>query len=131
MKISCGQVLVGRACIVREDLNYGFSNHITRLRVNEKIIIPEWLVYSINYLWLKGYFLALCRKWIGQAGVNVTMLKSTKIPLPPLEEQKQIVAYLDELSKTVKSIIKLQQGTDEELEKLIPAILDKAFKGEL
>ena len=123
--------LVGRACIIREDLNYGFSNHITRLRVNEKLIIPEWLVSSINYLWLRGYFLAICRKWIGQAGVNMTMLKNTKIPLPSLEEQKQIATYLDKLSKTIKSLNKLQQSTDEELEKLVPAILDKAFKGRL
>ena len=123
--------LVGRACIVREDLNYGFSNHITRLRVNKKLITPEWLVSSINYLWLRGYFLAICRKWIGQAGVNTTMLKNTKIPLPPLEEQKQIVTYLDKLSKTIKYLKKLQQTTDEELEKLVPAILDKAFKGRL
>ena len=123
--------LVGRACIVREDLNYGFSNHITRLRVNKKLITPEWLVSSINYLWLRGYFLAICRKWIGQAGVNMTMLKNTKIPLPSLEEQKQIATYLDKLSKTIKSLKKLQQSTDEELEKLVPAILDKAFKGRL
>jgi len=123
--------LVGRACIIREDLNYGFSNHITRLRVNKKVITPEWLVFSINWLWLRGYFLAICRKWIGQAGVNMTMLKNTKIPLPSLEEQKQIATYLDKLSRTMKSLRKLQQNIDEELEQLVPAILDKAFKGRL
>ncbi|RLF03384.1 MAG: hypothetical protein DRJ59_00805 [Thermoprotei archaeon] len=53
------------------------------------------------------------------------------IPLPTLEEQKHIVAHLDKVSKTIESLRKLQQITDKELEKLVPAILDKAFKGEL
>ncbi|QOJ78887.1 hypothetical protein IG193_09115 [Infirmifilum lucidum] len=33
--------------------------------------------------------------------------------------------------KKVESLKKFQQSTEEELEKLTPAILDKAFKGEL
>lgn len=123
--------LVGRACIVKEDLNYGFSNHITRLRVNQEIIIPEWLAWNINYLWLKGYFLEICRKWIGQAGVNTKMLKSTKIFLPPIDEQKKMVQYLDKIKATIKSLKVVQQKTEEEFKELVPAILDKAFRGEL
>jgi len=123
--------LVGRACLVKEDLDCAFSNHITRLRVNMQLITPEWLTWNINYLWLKGHFLTICRKWIGQAGVNTTMLESTKIFLPPLEEQKKMIAYLAKISEIIESLKKLQQRTEGELEKLVPAILDKAFKGEL
>ena len=123
--------LVGRACIVREDLNFGFSNHITRLRVNRQLVIPEWLVWNINYLWLKGHFLNICRKWIGQAGVNTKMLKSTKIFLPPIDEQKKMVQYLDKIKATIRSLKVVQQKTEEEFKELVPAILDKAFRGEL
>lgn len=120
--------LVGRACLVKENLDYAFSNHITRLRVNKRLIAtPEWLVLSINYLWLKRYFLSICRKWIGQAGVNTKMLKSIKIPLPPLEEQKRIVARIEELVSRAEEAKRLRRMAREEAEKIMQVALHKAF----
>ena len=58
-------------------------------------------------------------------------LENQIVPLPPLEEQKKIATYLDRLSEIIRSLGKLQQMTEKELEKLVPIILDKAFKGEL
>ena len=66
-----------------------------------------------------------------QPRVIIDELLEYPIPLPPLEEQKNIVASLDKLSKITESLRKLQQSTEEELEQLVPAILDKAFKGRL
>jgi len=122
--------LVGRACLVKENLSYGFSNHITRLRADKNLITSEWMVLAINYLWLQGYFLKICQKWIGQAGVNTKMLKSTYIPLPPLPEQRRIVAHLYSIQKKVAVLQKLQEETEKEAEKLRESILYKAFRGE-
>jgi len=41
------------------------------------------------------------------------------------------VAYLDSLQAKVDELKKLQAATGKELEKLVPSILDRAFKGEL
>lgn len=109
----------------------GFSNHITRLRVNEKLITPEWLVLCLNYLWLKGYFLNICRKWIGQAGVNTRMLKSVKVYIPPIEEQKAITTQLNKIQKIVDHLNTHQRKTEIELEALSQAILKAAFSGKL
>jgi len=51
--------------------------------------------------------------------------------LPDLEEQSRIVAYLDGLQAQVDALKKLQAQTAAELDALLPAILDRAFKGEL
>jgi type I restriction enzyme S subunit len=123
--------LVGRASLVKRDLKCVFSNHITRIRVNPRILFPEWLVVNINYLWKIGYFLKISQKWIGQAGINTQMLKSIEIPLPPLSEQKRIVAYLDNLREKVEKLKKIQQEQLKDLEELKKSILEKAFKGEL
>ena len=64
-------------------------------------------------------------------GINREDLKKVKIPIPTLEEQKRLVLYLNKIRDTLESLKKLQQETEEELEKLVPAILDKAFRGEL
>jgi type I restriction enzyme, S subunit len=54
-----------------------------------------------------------------------------QIPLPPLDEQRRIVAYLDSLQAKVSALWELQSVSGEELSALLPSVLDKAFKGEL
>ncbi|MEM3713207.1 MAG: restriction endonuclease subunit S [Thermoproteota archaeon] len=53
------------------------------------------------------------------------------IPLPPLEEQRKLAAYLNKMVEEIEILKMIQQKTEEELEKLVPAILDKAFRGGL
>jgi len=66
-----------------------------------------------------------------QGGINQRFAKLLKIPLPPLEEQKRIVAYLDAVSERARQLIKLYEEREKELEKLWFSALDKAFKGKL
>ena len=46
-------------------------------------------------------------------------------------EQRRIVAELDALQAEVDALKRLQAETAAELDALLPAILDRAFKGEL
>ena len=50
---------------------------------------------------------------------------------PTLPEQRRIVANLAELQAQVDTLKRLQAETAAELAALLPAILDRAFKGEL
>ena len=47
-----------------------------------------------------------------------------------LAEQRRIVSELDALQAEVDVLMRLQAETTTELDALLPAILDKAFKGE-
>jgi type I restriction enzyme S subunit len=53
------------------------------------------------------------------------------IPLPPLEEQHRIVAYLQDVQEKIRALKEVQAQTEAELKRLEQAILDKAFRGEL
>jgi restriction endonuclease S subunit len=53
------------------------------------------------------------------------------ICLLPLAEQRRIVAELDALQAEVDALKRLQAETAAELDALLPALLDRAFKGEL
>jgi type I restriction enzyme S subunit len=53
------------------------------------------------------------------------------IPAPAITEQRRIVAALDALQAEVDAVKRLQAKTTTELEAFLPAILDRAFKGEL
>jgi len=53
------------------------------------------------------------------------------VPVPSRDEQRRIVAELDALQAKVDAVKALQTETAIELDAMLPAILDKAFKGEL
>ena len=84
--------LVGKAALVREDLEAGFSNHLTRLRLDSSVCDPAFAVCCLLSLWLKGYFRDRCTQWINQAAYGRRMLAGTPILLPPLAEQRRFAA---------------------------------------
>jgi len=63
--------------------------------------------------------------------IVIRAIKAINIPIPPLDEQRRIVAYLDSVQARLASLRELQSATGEELDALLPSVLDKAFKGEL
>lgn len=91
------QELVGKTCLVDQDYNYGFSNHITRIRFADDVD-PGYVVHYFTMLRNSGYFARLCSRWINQAGINTSVLRQQRIPLPPLAEQQLIVSKIDELT---------------------------------
>lgn len=74
----------------------------------------------------------------GASGTSPTMKNISKekvlaLRLPPhtLAEQRRIVAELDALQAEVDALKRLQAETAAELDALLPAVLDRAFRGEL
>lgn len=63
--------------------------------------------------------------------LNRKQLFDFRLAYPPLAEQRRIVAELDALQAEVDALKRHQADTAAELDALLPAILDRAFKGEL
>ena len=63
--------------------------------------------------------------------ISQSKLEALPIPVPPLLDQRRIVAELDAVQAEVDALKRLQAETAAELDALLPAILDRAFKGEL
>jgi type I restriction enzyme S subunit len=71
------------------------------------------------------------KQMTGQANVNATTLKRLPLPLPSLHIQEALLAELSALQVKVDAVKALQAEAAAELDALLPAVLDKAFKGEL
>ena len=99
---------------------------------NTHIIWPRTELVDIHFLF---YLINNERFWIrGQSAqpfVKVGESKKKLIPLPPLEEQRRIVAHLQEVQERIKALKEAQEQTEAELKRLEQAILEKAFRGEL
>lgn len=87
-----------------------------------------WLLYYLHYLEPE-----LSKMGAGSTFNAITKkdLQNVFIPLPPLEEQRRIVAYLDQIQQQVTVLKHVQAESEAELKRLEQAILDKAFRGEL
>ena len=116
------QELVGKTSLVDRDYDYGYSNHINRIRLKDGIF-PGFVVFYLTLLRNSGYFARLCTRWINQAAVNTDMLKEQTIPLPPLAEQKRIVAKVDELMALCDRLEAQQQEREEKHKALSRASL--------
>lgn len=66
-----------------------------------------------------------------QKNINLGILTKMPVPKLPLPGQRRIVSELDALQAEVDALKRLQAETAAELGALLPALLDRAFKGEL
>jgi type I restriction enzyme S subunit len=115
----------------KDDEKVIYPDKLIRLRANEEIILPDYLVYALGSRKVRSQVEELGKTTAGNLGISGTNIKSFMLPVPPLDEQRRIVAYLDRLQAKVNALRELQSASGEELSALMPSILDKAFKGEL
>ena len=86
--------LVGKTCYISDDILAGYSNHMTRIRVCDRVL-PQYLAYMLQHMFEKGVFLRLCNKWVGQAAINKKTLSELTFPLPPVVVQKELVSEIE------------------------------------
>lgn len=122
---------IGKTFLIREipqNLRSVYASYLIKFYPNK----------NISEIYLKNYFstdlywklLKIKSRGTGQPNVNSPSLQALLVPLPPLEEQQEIVRILDEVLENenkVKELLELEERIDV-LEK---SILNKAFKGEL
>ena len=101
--------LVGKTCVYNRDEMMVLAGFIVRVRVNDRIL-PEILSAFLNTDFSKQMLLAMCKVAIGQANINAQELQSIGIYIPPIELQKEFVAFKEQLDK---SKIAVQKALDE------------------
>lgn len=123
---------LGRGTVWEEEIpNCIHQNHIFRLRVDQTVFDPYFLLALISSPYGKTYFQGASKQTTNLASINQRQLKAFTVYKPSYERQQQIVSYLQDLQSKLAKLREMQELTQTELDALIPAILDKAFKGEL
>lgn len=124
--------LVGKTGLINE--NYPrctFESKNMRLRIDPKKVLPEYAAKILNSKETREYYRQALKQQCGMATLNQNHVYSIPFPLPPLPDQRRIVSYLDSLKAKVDELRRLQAESCAELEAIMPAVLEKAFKGEL
>lgn len=101
------------------------------LRANREFAEPEFLFHLCRSDFVTDQLTASKMRGASYPAVTDNDIYNTLIPLPPLDEQRRIVAHLDLVQKQVAALKQVQAETEAELKRLEQAILERAFRGEL
>ena len=89
-------VLIGKTAYFDRSGEWAFSNHMTRLRPPTGLD-AKFLATQLHFFWSRGYFQELASHHVNQASVSSkTLVRAVSIALPPLAEQRRIVAAIEE-----------------------------------
>ena len=113
--------LVGRTGIFLLDGDYTFASYLIRIRPCKEIVNSSFLAfYLISF---SRRLKVLATKAVQQANINATNLKSLRIPIPPLEEQEEIVEILSLVDKAATDTQETIRTTNAVKMKLIDSLV--------
>lgn len=121
---------IGQACIIDTDLEFSVYVSLTHIRPSKEIL-SEYIVYFFN----TEYCYQLNHEGTvvggGQGNLNVKNVERYRIPLPPVEEQKEIIAYLDNYRTEMDTLISKYQKQIDLMQEYRTAIISQAVTGKI
>lgn len=121
----------GKCALVREEQRFSLGQRVMMIRPNKDRILPRFFLHQLLSPLVQEEQIVPLSKGSASPHLNIGALKTFNLNVPPLSEQRLVVAELDALQVEVDALKRLQAETAAELDALLPSILGKAFKGEL
>jgi type I restriction enzyme S subunit len=124
--------LVGRGGLVDSTpMEVAFPDTIMRVRVNSDRYDLDFLRLVWDSRIVRRHIEAEARTSAGIYKINQSHLKNTVLPLPPEEEQQEIVRRVRQRLDKINEMATHIDGARERLDHLDRSVLAKAFRGEL
>jgi type I restriction enzyme S subunit len=122
---------LGLCCRVPADLVSGvIVADLMRLRPDEQIVDSGFLIHAINSSVIQDQF-KIITKGTTRSRVNLTIVRSIEINLPPLNEQRRIFSKIEELFSELDDGIASLKTARAQLKVYRQALLKQAFEGKL
>lgn len=105
------------------------NQHIFKVIYNKERVHRNYFYFAMKHLVdeVEGNL----HGGVGLVHITKTKFENLSINLPPLAEQKKIVAHLDSLSEKIRQLQDYQKQTAADLDALEKSILHQAFEGKL
>ena len=122
---------IGKSFLIQnKDCSSVFASYLIRVILDANLVFPEFL---IKFMESPTYWSQLSKasRGTGQPNVNTKSLGALLVPLPPIEEQRRIVARLNELLSVIKQAEDAYTDLQSLGKTLRERILQKAIEGKL
>lgn len=99
--------LVARAGLVGSEFDteeYIYPDLLIRIRANA-LMVPKFLVWAFNSTAARAQIRSKARTAVGTFKVSASDVREMVVPLPPLSEQRRIVAHLEEATAEIDTLI--------------------------
>ncbi len=124
--------LVGRSALVgEEERGFAYAGYLIRLRPLNTAVLPEFLNLVLGSYDVRLQVELEARSTSGVNNINSDELRALEFMLPPIEEQREIVRRFHALFKRADRIEAELNTAQAKVEKLMPSLLARAFRGEL
>lgn len=107
------------------------SNFMQLMRPRKKDVLPVYLHYFLNHFHVAGHTEDLQNNSTNIRNLKTTEYMEVEIPLPPLDEQKRIVARLDSMRVKTSEMVAAYDAKLIAAKNLRQSILEAAFEGDL
>ena len=122
---------LGRPAIYRGDpADVAFTNSLIRFKANPEVL-PEFALLVFRRHMHAGRFTRESRITTNIAHLSASRLKSVEFPIPPLPEQRELVATASERLSAVSRLDSHRIVADKRAQSLRRALLEAAFSGRL
>jgi type I restriction enzyme S subunit len=123
--------LVGKSAVFHASEQMSFASYLIRVRFAPDVVNPDFANYWLNSSYGREWARLAKTDGVSQSNINGTKLSLMPIPLPPLNEQVEIVRRATAVLETADRLADQIERTDDALDRLSRAVLAKAFRGEL
>ena len=124
--------LVGRAALASEaDEGFLFAGYLIRLRLRQEVASPGFLLLVLLSPATRRSIELAARSTSGVNNINSKFLSGLQFELPSLEEQHEIIRLAQQLFTLADQLEARLNAARKIVDRLTPALLAKAFRGEL
>lgn len=122
--------LVGKSAMFTGEGIYMFASYLIRMKPLQ-IVDPEFLIRALNSFSIRSALTHGARTSVGNYNLNTQTLGDCYIAIPPKNEQKCIVSYLYEQSKSFNNAINLQEEQIKKLTEYKASLINSAVTGKI
>jgi type I restriction enzyme S subunit len=122
---------LGKCLVVSErNIPSVFESNMMRLRISD-IVLPEYVEIYLQSSFGRQALIANAKWAVNQASINQGDVSQTAVALPPLAEQRRIVAEVERRLSVVRAMEEAVEANLVRARRLRQSILKRAFEGRL
>lgn len=120
---------IGRSIVYKNEKPFAFQRSVLFLRTNE-LFDENYLSYSLKSTYMITEMMNRA-KTSAQSGIYGKDVRELKVVLPPMNEQRQIVYYLDRLTHEINQLIQIKKDKIEKLNEYKKSLIYEAVTGKI